>query len=195
MTTFEVDFGDAFENPVGDLAAKGVQTRNTAQLLPEYEETDDNLAQAVMTEDLFDVITESFSSNAGRSRMEESERRVTAIFKDIKDWEAPIQKKELKQMLEASLHVTISNTLLADLLRQIDVDGDDSVTAREFEAWFKRQMQMTEQSVESIDPHQAQLKRLQSQTLIIDPNSNFRGNWDMIQAALLSETRPRARIY
>ena len=40
-------------------------------------------------------------------------------------------------MLEASLHIIISNAVVRDLFRQIDTDGDESVTAREFSAWFK----------------------------------------------------------
>ena len=92
-------------------------------------------------------------------------------------------------MLESSLQVDVSNGLLLDLLRQVNTNGDEIVSAREFNEWFTQQAQLTEELSDDMDPHQAQVKRMRSQGFIIDPNSDFRGNWDMIQAVLLSETR------
>jgi hypothetical protein len=153
-------------------------------LVPEYDEIDGNLAQPVESEDLFEVITEAFSGR-GLSGTEQSEQ----IFKDVTDWDARIEKKELKKMLESSLQVDVSNGVLLDLFRQVNTNGDEIVSAREFNEWFTQQAQLTEELSDDMDPHQAQVKRMQSQGFIIDPNSDFRGNWDMIQAVLLSETR------
>lgn len=191
MRSFEVDVGanEEMENPLRvqpDAASSG-HDRTRHIVMAEFEERDGNLAQAIETEDLFEVIKESMHDERGRTWNEAAESELKEMFKQVHDWSAPIQKKELKRMLEASLHVVISNKLLVDLFRQIDTDGSDSVTAHEFYAWFQTQMRTTEEEGEVMDPHQAQMKQMQAQTYIIDPNSDLRGNWDMVQAGLLSE--------
>ena len=187
MGTFEQE-PQGVENPLRDVGhsvgSEGAAKKHRNALVPEYDESDGNLAQPVESDDLFEVITEAFSGR-GLSGTEQSEQ----MFKDVTDWDARIEKKELKKMLESSLQVDVSNGLLLDLFRQVNTDGDEIVSAREFNEWFTQQAQLTEELSDDMDPHQAQAKRMRSQGFIIDPNSDFRGNWDMIQAVLLSETR------
>lgn len=191
MFETELAAGDDFTNPLSSSEDSLQHTAKKSRpgVLPEYDESDGNLAQPVASEDLFEVITESLQSGGEGNRKEQAEQQIHAMFKEIKDWDAPIQKKDLKRMLEVSLQTNVSNAVLADLFRQIDTDGDETVSAREFDAWFKKQSRLVDASDDSIDPRQAQLQRMQSQSFILDPNSEFRGNWDMVQAVLLSEPR------
>ena len=65
MGTFEQEQG--VENPLRDVGrsvsvdSEGAAKKHRNALVPEYDESDGNLAQPVESEDLFEVITEAFS--------------------------------------------------------------------------------------------------------------------------------------
>lgn len=187
--TFEQESSDSVENPLGAVRSEGAARKNRNTVLPEYDESDGNLAQPVESEDLFEVLTEA-SAGRGLSGTEQFE----LMFKDVTDWDAPIAKTELQKMMETSLQTEISNQMLTELFRQVNTNGDEAVSARELNEWLTRQEKLAEDLNDDIDSHQAQIKRMQAQVFIIDPNSEFRGNWDMVQAVLLSEMRSRAPL-
>lgn len=191
MSSFEDEAAtNHYQNPLPmDDAANSPRQRTARRhfVMAEFEESDGNIAKAIEAEDLFDAIKESVHEQDGRTWRESAEVELKEMFKDTRDWGAPIEKKDLKRMLEASLQVAISNKLLLDLFRQIDVDGDETVTAHEFRDWFLAQTQASQEEGEAVDPNQVRMQQMQAQSFIIDPNSGFRGNWDIVQAGLLSE--------
>jgi hypothetical protein len=199
----DMEFGSFVENPLRSSSGSGMAKQKSRHaVLPEFDESDGNLAQAAESEDLYDVINDWFRDRGLIDRgkypgAEQSEQRVAAIFKDIKDWDAPIEKPQLKRMLETSMQIEVTDALIGNLFQQIDRSVDSprgaAVSAREFTEWYTLQEQLTQEMTGELDPHQAQLKRMKSQGFIIDPNSNFRGNWDIVQAVLLSEAHLGSR--
>ena len=188
----EAQVGAHMDNPLAEPDTMLSPIDATSQrhvVMAEYDESDGDLAQPIETEALFDVMVAHAQREMNGKKDAAQPGTTQAIFKDVKDWDAPVLKKDLKRMLEATLQTTVSNKLMEDLYRQIDANGDGTVTAREFDLWFRAQMAADGEGGEHVDAHQAQLKKMQTQTLIIDPNSQFRGNWDMVQAILLSESR------
>ena len=114
---------------------------------------------------------------------------MKVCFADVADHEAKMEPTELLALVEDHLNLSLNERQQAELLGQIQgvrVTGPDSsptqadpVSVADFERWWDSFFE-----AETVDPFRAALAEMEKRR-VISPTSNFRGNWDLVQALLL----------
>jgi Ca2+-binding EF-hand superfamily protein len=138
--------------------------------------------------DFFTIFSNALELLAGaaESRMEIREH-MKQCFKDVPNWSAQLDQASFCNTLESHLKIQLDADMREALVVEVhsgpNAQGDadsGTFTILEFETWWDHFFEY-----DAVDPFRAALLALEESN-VISPNSNFRGNWDLVQAALLA---------
>jgi hypothetical protein len=158
-------------------------TPNRVQIVPESHEPEDGHEEAEEV-DFFEVIARAlvFGKSLDPDHIQADMKQC---FADIPDHEASMQPDELLKLVEDHLSLKLNEQEQSELLGQIQgvhsAGGHTSepISVADFERWWDSFFEL-----ETVDPFRAAVAEMEKSN-VISPTSDFRGNWDLVQAVLL----------
>jgi hypothetical protein len=174
---------DVFDAEDGEEAMSNFFTPNRVQIVPESHEPEDGHEEAEEV-DFFEVIARAlvFGKSLDPDHIQADMKQC---FADIPDHEASMQPDELLKLVEDHLSLKLNEQEQSELLGQIQgvhsAGGHTSepISVADFELWWDSFFEL-----ETVDPFRAAVAEMEKSN-VISPTSDFRGNWDLVQAVLL----------
>ena len=176
---------DVFDAEDGEEAMSNFFTPNRVQIVPESHEPEDGHEEAEEV-DFFEVIARAlvFGKSLDPDHIQADMKQC---FADIPDHEASMQPDELLKLVEDHLSLKLNEQEQSELLGQIQgvhsagghTSTSEPISVADFELWWDSFFEL-----ETVDPFRAAVAEMEKSN-VISPTSDFRGNWDLVQAVLL----------
>jgi len=176
--------GQSTDSQNADGAAAVFGSVKKLQLVPESRDAEDG-HEVEQTVDFFDILAEALvvGKQLDPDRIQEG---MKECFDDIPDHEATMDAGEFCKVVEEHLDLDLEDSDRAQLVAQVQgvksaesTQEQDPVSVADFERWWDSFFE-----TEMVDPFRAAVAEMEKSG-VISPNSNFRGNWDLVQAVLL----------